>query len=268
MSLTAIQSQTKAPANNTGAPRAVSLPEWSRSKPTAKPSLSIADRFANGAVASQAGARPKLGDYLVANGGATARQEKKVFYDEVDRIFNSNSLDHLPVGRQIGRGNFKDAYEIAGSSNALIVNQKYSHSMRDELVMLWRLQNIGVPVAPILGLGKYKGEEAMIQPRFEHMIKFKESASLGFDLLKTGAANRNTIESLKKIRDAVQREQIVIGDLQGGIVSDKNSPDYGKFLVTDPIGIEKADNSPYGFSNVGQVNQINTAIGVLEQTVF
>lgn len=199
---------------------------------------------------------------------ANARQEDVAMGQEIDRIFNSTSLDHLPAGAMIGKGYFKDCYEIKGTDNALIVNQKYSSSMKNELVTLFRLQKMGIPVAPILGIGKFHGEEAMVQPRFRHMLKFKESASPGFDLLKTGIANRNTIDSLKNIRDVIQRERIVIGDLQGGLNSDPQSRSFGAFLVNDPLGIDKAENLQFeGFSNIEQVRQLNTAIALLEQVI-
>ena len=200
--------------------------------------------------------------------GANARQQELVMGQEIDRIFNSTSLDDLPAGAMIGKGNFKDCYEIKGTDNALIVNQKYSSSMKEELVTLFRLQKMGIPVVPILGIGKFRGEEAMVQPRLRHMLKFKESASPGFDLLKTGIANRNTIDSLKNLRDVIRRNGVVIGDLQGGLDSDPRSANFGAFLVNDPLGIDKATNSPFeGFSNIEQIRELDTAIALLEQVI-
>ncbi|MGJ7579274.1 hypothetical protein ACSFA3_03730 [Variovorax sp. RHLX14] len=241
--------------------RASEPQSWSR--PREKVPTTGADRMISGVHGRQ-----PLGQFLSANGGVNARQQMLTMNQEAERIMNSTSLDHLPAGAMIGQGLFKDCYEIKGTENALIVSQKYTRGIKEELATLFRLQSIGIPVAPILAIGKFRGQEAMIQPRFRHMLKFNDSASPGFDLVRTGIANRNTIDSLKNIRDVVQREGILIEDLQGGLDSNPNSRTFGAFLVNDPLGIEKADNhSIMGFSNAAQVQKLNTAIALLEQVI-
>jgi len=49
--------------------------------------------------------------------------------------------------------------------------------------------------------------------------------------------NRNSIESLEEIKGVLERESIVIRDLQFMIDSD------GRFFISDPLGIDKINGA-------------------------
>ena len=143
-----------------------------------------------------------------------------------------HKLDHLKVGKELGRGGMKTAYDLPGTGRALVTIPPGGWSLDTEIVNLERLRKAGVPAAKILDVGNYKGSPAMVMKKYEDVVKpVPPDTPLGKEFIASKLTNHKTLDSLIKIRDAIARENIIIFDLQYGISAD------GALEVVDPLSV-------------------------------
>lgn len=143
-----------------------------------------------------------------------------------------HKLDHLKVGKELGRGGMKTAYDLPGTGRALVTIPPGGWSLDTEIVNLERLRKAGVPTAKVLDVGNYRGSPAMVMKKFEDVVKpFPPETPLGKEFIDSKLTNHRTLDSLVKIRNAIARENIIIFDLQYGVCPD------GSLEVIDPFQV-------------------------------
>jgi hypothetical protein len=233
-------------------------PEWTR-RPTSAELPTTADLARR--AAPPAGRPPlfrgrPLSAFLQSPLQAKLEASEAKTRDLVIAQFKSNKFDDLPRGDSLGRGSAKQAYELLGTDKALVVleNKKYG-SIGNEIIQLQRLGAVGMPVAKIYKAGTFFGQQAMVMKRYEGVYKpYVPHLPMADDLLESPHINHNTLADLKKIRDTIQREGIVVDDLQYGI--DRS----GHLAVLDPLNVVR---SKPGSDNHAQLRQLDSLMNAL-----
>ena len=87
------------------------------------------------------------------------------------RQLRDHKLDHLKVGKELGKGAMKTAYDLPGTGCALITTPPFGWTLDAEIINLERLRKAGVPAAKILDIGNYRGSQAMVMKKYEDVMK-------------------------------------------------------------------------------------------------
>jgi hypothetical protein len=174
----------------------------------------------------------------------------------LSRVAN-NKLDHLQPGALLGSGSGKDAFDLPGKDQVLLVCKPGAPSMVEELLTLDQLKNAGMPTAKVLSVGSYRGSEAMVMPKFDAIFKpAPPDSKAGREFLESPRVSPFTLGDLVRIRDTIRREGIVVYDLQYGI--DRS----GHLHVLDPRGVSSTGDS---ISNHGQLQALDELIAAVDQ---
>lgn len=171
------------------------------------------------------------------------------------RQLSDHKLDHLKIGKELGRGAMKTAYDLPGTGRALVTIPPGSGSLEREIINLERLRKAGVPTAKVLDIGNYKGSQAMVMKKYEDVVKpVPPYTPLGKEFIASKLTNQKTLDSLIKIRDAIARENIIVFDLQYGISAD------GGLEVLDPFAVLPVGN---GLDNKTGLNTLDQLISAM-----
>lgn len=82
------------------------------------------------------------------------------------RQLSDHKLDHLKVGKEIGHGAMKTAYDLPGTGRTLVTIPPGGMTLSNEIINLERLRKAGVPTAKVLDVGNYRGAQAMVMKKF------------------------------------------------------------------------------------------------------
>lgn len=187
------------------------------------------------------------------------------FSHEVERKIGRHSLGRLAGymtdSGLIGKGSSKDCYRI-DDRHVLVVKERSGGPLHSELITLDLLDRAGFPVVKTWEAGKIPGRygsghgtapknEAMVQERLEDFVTFERFKPENLEaLLASPRMNQNTLDSLVAIRDLMRRENIAVGDLQGGLRED------GVFVLADVGHISAASDANFlqkrGLKNLDQ----------------
>lgn len=173
------------------------------------------------------------------------------------RRLSDHKLDHLKVGKEIGHGAMKTAYDLPGTGRTLVTIPPGGMTLSNEIINLERLRKAGVPTAKVFDVGNYRGAQAMVMKKFEDVVKpVPPDTPLGKEFIASKLTNHKTLDSLIKIRNAIARENIIVFDLQYGISAD------GGLEVLDPFAVLPVGN---GLDNKTELKTLDQLISAMNK---
>jgi hypothetical protein len=156
---------------------------------------------------------------------------------------NLPELKDIKLGKELGKGGNKIAYEVPGREDlaiAVLKPGKSAASIDEEIGLLNTLKEQGLPTTEVMGTTTHNGQPAVVMKKYAQGSKDVVVVDNGKvrRVGDSGFLNEKSIQDLNKIKQIMELKKIKVNDLQFLIGKD------GSVVIADPLNVSVGEKIP------------------------